>query len=73
MDDSESPTSNAPISRVAENYNTSAYWFVIFTVIFFITRVVGIPSTILEITTSDNPGFNSFLTKLQQLYIFLLL
>jgi len=74
MDDSESPTSNAPISRVAENYNTSAYWFVIFTIIFFITRVVGIPSTILENTTSDNPGFNSFSDKIATIiYIFIVI
>ena len=41
MDDTEQ-NNNAPVDIMAQNYNASAYWFIIATLIFFIGRVINI-------------------------------
>ena len=74
MDDTEQNNSNAPVDIIAQNYNTSAYWFIIATVIFFIARVISIPNGILDNTTEKDFGFNSFADKIiNMIYIFIVI
>lgn len=74
MVDGDTPTSNAPVDIVAQNFNTSSYWFLIVTVIFFIARIISIPDAILEQTSGTDPGFNSFADKvISIIYIFIVI
>ena len=74
MDDTEQNNSNAPVDIIAQNYNTSAYWFIIATLIFFIGRVISIPNGILDNTTENDFGFNSFADKIINIvYIFIVI
>ena len=56
--------SNAPVDVIAQNFNTSSYWFLVVTVITFIARIISIPNGILDKTSPQDPGFNSFMDKI---------
>ena len=56
--------SNAPVDVIAQNFNTSSYWFLVVTVITFIARIISIPNGILDTTSPEDPGFNSFADKI---------
>lgn len=56
--------SNAPVDVIAQNFNTSSYWFLVVTVITFIARIISIPNGILDRTSIEDPGFNSFADKI---------
>ena len=65
MDDKdETNNSNAPVDVIAQNFNTSSYWFLVVTVITFIARIISIPNGILDTTSPEDPGFNSFADKI---------
>lgn len=70
----ETNKSNAPVDIIAQNFNTSSYWFLVVTVIFFIARMISIPNGILDTATPENPGFNSFMDKIINIiYIFIVI
>ena len=56
--------SNAPVDVIEQNFNTSSYWFLVVTVITFIARIISIPNGILDTTSPEDPGFNSFADKI---------
>lgn len=56
--------SNAPVDVIAQNFNTSSYWFLVVTLITFIARIISIPNGILDKTSPEDPGFNSFMDKI---------
>ena len=63
-DTDKTNNSNAPVDVIAQNFNTSSYWFLVVTVITFIARIISIPNGILDTTTLEDPGFNSFSDKI---------
>ena len=64
VDKDETNNSNAPVDVIAQNFNTSSYWFLVVTVITFIARIISIPNGILDTTSPKDPGFNSFTDKI---------
>ena len=73
MADEETKELNA-IDVYTNNFNVSSYWFIIVTIIFFIIKIINIPSTLLDKYDKNNLAYENFTDKISTiLYIFLVI